>query len=43
MEKLELWEEFVDYVCSLQDSTEHKEYLLSNEDCFHEWVEDNYG
>lgn len=38
-ELIDLYEE---YVGELQDSWSHKDYMLSSEKCFVQWVEENH-
>ncbi len=34
------WDDYLIYVAELQDSYEHKEYLINNERCYEEWLEE---
>lgn len=33
-------EEYEEYISYLEDSWQHKKYLLTNDECFFEWVND---
>lgn len=38
----DLWEEYKEEVLSDRDSSEHKRYMLDNEQCYIEWCEEKY-
>jgi hypothetical protein len=39
-ELLEWEERYQKMIYELKDSSEHKRYMLLNDDCFYEWVEE---